>query len=246
MKNYKRYFILAILGALIIGLAFYLFLNNFLDSEKILVFSRDIEAGETITEEDLCYKAYYKKTLPEGYLTQKAGITGKMLHMDRKKGDYASTDILEEKKDNNLVSMLEDNEVLIAIQLPSFEPILDELTAGVRISVVSARRERDGFDNFDIGSEIKDGEKATFYNHDYLENNTFKLSRDILLVDKQIIVRELEILDLRRVETSQNTLINNSQKNTNVYLSCQISDAPYLAKIIQDGEFEIIVERNKN
>ncbi len=47
---------LAILGALIIGAAFYLFLNNYLDRQEILVAAREISSGEKIEKDDLCFK----------------------------------------------------------------------------------------------------------------------------------------------------------------------------------------------
>ena len=69
MKNYfKRYLILAVVGAVIIGLAFYLLLNNYLDREKILVAAQDIKAGTEITIDDLDYMEFYKNSLPADYL----------------------------------------------------------------------------------------------------------------------------------------------------------------------------------
>ena len=59
-KYYIKYLTLVIIGSIIIGLAFYLFLNNYLDKKEIIVASRDISVGETINEEDLYFKEYYK------------------------------------------------------------------------------------------------------------------------------------------------------------------------------------------
>ncbi|HEY0088523.1 MAG TPA: SAF domain-containing protein, partial [Candidatus Lokiarchaeia archaeon] len=58
-KYYRKYLILAITGSIIIGLAFYLLLNNYLDKREIIVASRDINAGEKIGEDDLYFKEYY-------------------------------------------------------------------------------------------------------------------------------------------------------------------------------------------
>ena len=64
-KYYRKYLILAIIGSIIIGVAFYLLLNNYLDRKEIIVASRDINIGEKIGEDDLYFKEYYKNSLPE-------------------------------------------------------------------------------------------------------------------------------------------------------------------------------------
>ena len=67
-KYYWKYLILAIIGSVVIGLAFYLFLSNYLDREEIVIVSKDISAGEEIKEDDLNLKEYYKNSLPDNYL----------------------------------------------------------------------------------------------------------------------------------------------------------------------------------
>ena len=62
-KYYSKYLILAIIGSIIIGLAFYLLLNNYLDKKEIIVASRNINAGEKVSEGDLDFKEYYKNSL---------------------------------------------------------------------------------------------------------------------------------------------------------------------------------------
>ncbi len=70
--NDKRYLILAIVGALIVGLSCYLFLNSFMDRVDIVVFARDIQQGETIQTEDLTFRQHYKNGLPESYITDQS------------------------------------------------------------------------------------------------------------------------------------------------------------------------------
>ncbi|MDZ7837492.1 MAG: SAF domain-containing protein [Actinomycetota bacterium] len=83
--NERRYLILAILGALIIGISSYLFLNNFLDKTEILVFSKDIKVGEIIREDDLYLKYFYKNSLPDNYLVDKSEAVGQEIFIERKR-----------------------------------------------------------------------------------------------------------------------------------------------------------------
>ncbi|MBC7334481.1 MAG: SAF domain-containing protein, partial [Actinobacteria bacterium] len=115
MNYYRKYIILAILGSLIIGMASYLFLNNYLDRKEILVAARYIEDGKKIDENDICVKEYYKDSLPEGYLTRKEDVIGKIINLPRRKDDYISIDMLLEKPEEGICSGLGEDEVVLSI-----------------------------------------------------------------------------------------------------------------------------------
>ena len=118
MKNYyKRYLVLAIIGAAIIGLAFYLLLNSYLDKEEIVVASKDLPVGTIINDEDLEYREYYKNSLPEGYVIDGKEIVGGIINIDRRKHDYISSDMFEIREDEDDFSNLETGEAVIAIEV---------------------------------------------------------------------------------------------------------------------------------
>ena len=112
--SYKKYIVIAVIGALIIGLAAYLFLSNFLERVNILVLSRDIQKGEIITEADLDFKEFYKNALPEGHLVYKQDVIQKSINLERKKGDFLRADMFEEKESKNILTDLLPGESIIA------------------------------------------------------------------------------------------------------------------------------------
>ena len=162
MKNYfRRYLILAIMGALIIGLAFYLFFNNYLDRERIIVAAQDIKAGAKLTTEDLTYMEFYKDSLPEEYSSSMDELIGNTMGIERRKGDHISLDMFDsEIKDNNIFSSLEDGGVIIAIEIQHPEPILEKLNNGDIVTIVSTTKDKDllqeSYKSEIINNEIED------------------------------------------------------------------------------------------
>jgi len=256
MKNYyKRYLILAITGAIIIGLAFYLLLNNHLDREKILVAAIDIEAGTQIAEDKLTYKEYYKNSLPEDYLLSADKIIGKKINIYRKKSDYISNDMFGQDGTNeNILSDLSDGDVIIAIEIQYPEPILNKLKNGDIVSIVSTSKDKDFLlENFNIGTDNSDDasrdESFEFYSVGYLsgsyiEMNTFDLSKNIISIDGQIVIRNLEIVSLQEdTDSNNNILINSDNKTSNLYFKCRLEDAPIIARLTADNKYKIIFEK---
>jgi Flp pilus assembly protein CpaB len=123
-KYYRKYLILAIMGSIIIGVAFYLLLNNYLDRKEIIVASRDINIGEKIGEDDLYFKEYYKNSLPENYLVSKEDAIGNIINIERKKDDYISKDMFDKDIQISIFDNLLPGDVMIAVNIQYLEPIL--------------------------------------------------------------------------------------------------------------------------
>lgn len=257
MKNYyKRYLILAITGSIIIGLAFYLLLNNHLDREKILVAATDIEIGTQITEDKLAYKEYYKNSLPGDYLLSAEGIIGNTINIYRKENDYISSDMFgQDGKDENILSNLDEGDVIIAIEIQYPEPILDKLKNGDIVSIISTFKDKDFLlENFNIGrNDLEDAEytyssksnNKGYLSGSYIEMNTFNLSENIISIDGQIVIRNLEIVCLQEDIDSNNNniLINNDSRTSNLYFKCRLEEAPIIAKLTADNKYKIIFEK---
>jgi hypothetical protein len=314
-RYYSKYLILAIVGSAIIGLAFYLLLNNYLDKKEIIVASRNINAGERVSEDDLSFKEYYNNSLPENYLASKEEIAGKIINIERKKDDYISSDMFDKGKDEpGIFDSLSDGDVLMTVNVQYTEPILGELKAGDCISIVStvydkdlvytnytgfsaigntgnnnsislnqiSEQEREGSEdeesneeinenyvnsedtsgkNFNIkdinnvdtnsgdmntgnisGENISNENNYFLMNGDYIDNATLKLSENVTLVNGQIIVRDLEIICIKKdvLSNNQNSFLNNSI--TSIYLKCNIKEAPFVAKLTKGDDYKIIVE----
>jgi len=319
-RYYRKYLILAITGSVIIGLAFYLLLNNYLDKKEIIVASRNINAGEKVGEGDVEFKEYYNNSLPENYLTDKEEVAGKVINIERRKDDYISSDMFDEAKaESGILDYLSDGDVLVTVNVQYAEPILKELKAGNFISIVSTvydkdlmyvdyrgisgngnvnsinnsisfnqvggqngqKKEGNKEDNesypssVDTGSknissenisnrnvssaaDINNGEvssgnmnsentssKNNYFSigGDYIDNATFKLSENIILVNGQVIVRNLEIMYIEKdvLNNDKNNFLNNSVV-TSIYLKCDIKEAPFIAKLTKNDDYKIIVE----
>lgn len=259
-KYYSKYLILAIIGSIIIGLAFYLLLNNYLDKKEIIVASRNINAGEKVSEGDLDFKEYYKNSLPENYLINKKDIVGKIIDNERRKDDYISSDMLSKEAQTSFFGGLSAGDVLITVNVQYTEPILRELTIGNHISIVSTVYDKDSiyseyidFSNTDNSKSLNLGNndndnyitgknKYSLVKGDYVDNATFKLSDNVMLINGQIIVRNLEIICIEKdiLNGSKNILLNNNI--TSVYLKCNIKEAPFVARLTKGDDYKIIVE----
>jgi hypothetical protein len=257
MKNYyKRYFILATIGSVIIGLAFYLFFNDYLDKEKILVAAEDIDSGTVISGNELTLREYYKNSLPEGYLLSVDKVTGKIINIDRKKNDFISIDMFEQEKgDSGMLSELNEGDVLITIRIQHPEPILDELKKGDFISIVSTFSD-DNFKlkNFKSGTFNADDSADTglaefnypgYFSENYIKMNTIELSENIVSIDGQLIVRNLEIVNLDEDNnTSSNSiLINNDTRTINLYCKCKLEEMPIIARLTAEDKYKVIFEK---
>ncbi|MBE3092384.1 MAG: SAF domain-containing protein [Actinobacteria bacterium] len=262
-KYYRKYLILAIMGSIIIGVAFYLLLNNYLDRKEIIVASRDINIGEKIGEDDLYFKEYYKNSLPENYLASKEDVIGNIINIERKKDDYISKDMFDKDIQISIFDNLLPGDVMITVNIQYLEPILKELKKGNYISIVSTVEDKDlisskYFESLNINSAkylnqdnyYKDGDEISDINKyfstgtDYIDNNTFDLSENIILINGQIVVRNLEIIYIEEnVENNnKNILLSSSNNTTVVYLKCSIKEAPIVARLTKDGNYKIIVE----
>jgi hypothetical protein len=253
-KYYIKYLILIIVGSIIIGLAFYLFLSNYLDKKEIIVASRNLSAGEKINEEDLYFKEYYKNSLPENYLTDKEAAIGNIINIERKKDDYISKEMFDKEIKSNIFEKLSPGEVIITINIQYIEPILRELKIGNCISIISTILEKDSIlsENF-VYSDIDNVGSNEYLNRnnyfstglDYIDSTTFYLSENVIWVDGQIIVRNLEILFMEENinNSNKNILLNNNiDNNTSIYLKCNIKEAPIVARLTKNNDYKIIVE----
>lgn len=262
-KYYRKYLILAIIGSAIIGLAFYLLLSNYLDREEIIVMSRDIDVGEEIKQDDIYLKEYYKNSLPENYLTSKKDVTGKKINIERRKDDYISADMFGEEKNISIFDNLTPGDVLIAVNVQHLEPILEELKKGDCVSIVSTIVDKDfipseyfesmnfnnskytnGYNYYGEEDGISDSSKYFLIDKDYISKSTFELSENIILINGQVVIRNLEIVCLEKDinNSNNNILINSGNNTTSVYLKCSIEEAPIVARLTKDDNYKIIME----
>lgn len=273
---YKKYLILAVVGALIIGVASYLFLNIYFNKEEILVAVRDIEKGEKIKEDDIDLKEFYKNSLPEDYLQSKEEVVGSIIQMDRKKGDFISKELFTKDLGKNIIDDLSKGEVLIAINMQYLEPLVEELKTGGSVSIISTQIDKELLNSskyvsgsYTNGSNyLQDDsnnssssksfiEEDSYYNciesleegncyikNDFMDNNSYKLSEKILLINGQLIVRNLEIVNIKEyIISKSSSLISGGEEQIVIYVKCSIKEAPIVARLTKDDKYKIVIEK---
>lgn len=262
-KYYWKYLILAIIGSVVIGLAFYLFLSNYLDREEIVIVSKDISAGEEIKEDDLNLKEYYKNSLPDNYLKNKKDVIGKVINIERKKDDYISADMFNEETNTSIFDNLSPGDVLIAVNIQHLEPILEELKKGDFVSIVSTTIDdeiipSEYFDSINVnnsnytnrnnyyeeGNDIKEANNYFLIDKDFISKSTFEISKNIILINGQVVIKNLEIVCIERSinNSNKNILMSSDNNNTSIYFKCDIEEAPIIARLTKSDNYKIIVE----
>jgi len=243
--SYKKYLWLAVIGALIIGAGTYLFLSNYLDRQEIIVAAKDLGAGDIIDEADICIKTYLKSALPENYLTKKSDLIGKIVMMDRKKDDPITDDVFKKKSNQNVIDTLKKGEVLLALNVNYEEPILEELKKSSIISIVSTEMDDLAsslyYDNSFKNEELKNSNNE----NGYLNSDVLQVSEKIVVVSNQIIIRNLEIAEIKKIANNEKNIISNNSKDVYyIYIKCGIKEAPLISRITKEDKYKIIVEKN--
>jgi hypothetical protein len=263
---YKKYLILAVIGALIIGIGSYLFLNKYLDRQEILVAAVEIKKGERIEDKDIILKQYLKSSIPENFIADKKKVIDKIIQIDRKKNDPVSIEMFSDAKNVNPIDNLKQDEVLLAIDLKYFEPLIDDLKVGNSISIISTQRDKELMDAFLKGSiqtnpgtgnntiiAIENQEQSSsgipaatatesISEKNYIDSNSFQLSEKIFIVNGQIIIKNLEVIDIRKITgKDSNVLINSDKSNTYIFIKCSFGEAPIISLVTKEDKFKLVV-----
>ena len=266
--SYKKYIILAILGSLIIGVAVYLFLNSYLEKVGIIVMKENISEGEVIKENNITTGYYLKNSLPENYFKNKEDAIGKSINTDRFKGDYLTESMFEKEKEEDFFKNLKSEEALISINLDLKEKISEELKLNCKIILVAIEKNKDLEDlfyknnisfsanreneilenNLNLNnSDVSGSNNKTDNSKNYIETSTFEISDNVSLIDGYLIIKNIEILQIKNSQEKNNTLISNSGNDlTTLFLKCKINEAPYIAGLASSGKYKIIIGNNLN
>jgi len=266
--SYKKYVILAILGSLIIGIAVYLFLNSYLENIEIIVMKENISKGEIIKENNITTGYYLKNSLPVGCFKNKADAIGKPINTDRFKGDYLTEDMFKKESEEDFFKNLKPDEALISINIDLKEKISEELKVNYMIMLVSIEKNKELEDLFsksnyssndfslkedniifDNDLNVNDydtpGSKNELNSKSYIETSTFEISDNVSLIDGYLVIKNIEVLQIKSFQDKSNSLISNSGSNvTTIYLKCKINEAPYIASLATNGKYKIIIGNN--
>ena len=153
------------------------------------------------------------------------------------------------------LAALKSGDVIIAVEIQHPEPILKKLKNGDIVSIVSTIRDKDFLqENFQPGlinnenDNISDLDITSYKDYSfssYIEMNTFPLSKNIVSIDGQIIIRNLKIVNLQKDtgESNKSLLINNEADSIEIYFRCSLEEAPIIARLTADSKYKIIYEK---
>ena len=96
--GYKKFFILAIIGALIIGFSIFLYLNSHFEKVAIAVLQADIKKGHTIKDEDVRDGFFYKQDVPVEAIRNKMCIRDRAMVKEGLRNVAAGANPLQLKK----------------------------------------------------------------------------------------------------------------------------------------------------
>ena len=257
----KKYIILAVIGAMILGIGTYFLLNNYFEKISIIAARTNIEKGQKIGPGDITVLQYYVGSLPEGYKTDQEDVIGRIAVVQRQPGDPITENIFNvSAAGSSKLDKLSKGEILIAISISYPEPLVDAIKAGNRISIVSTQKEeRDysslvnpGFEGINAnnlsgnitGSNPGDQDDIQYSTGGLTEPAGYTISENVLLIDGQIMVRDLEVIDIIEAENSQDNFLSPDSKSSPcLMIKCDLNEAPVISRITKENDYKIFLEK---
>ncbi|MBM3699839.1 MAG: hypothetical protein FJW68_02830 [Actinobacteria bacterium] len=237
----NKYFILAVAGAIIIAAGLYLLLDNYFEKVEIIVAARALPENTVIERQDISKMQYFKNSLPKGYITDEDMVIGRVLAVSRQPADPVTEAVFTAGPGQNIADSLKENEVMLALNIDSSEPIYKKLLQGSRISIVSSQKDKD-LESFTSRSseslmEIAEGS--------FIERSVFKLSKNIIAVDGQVVIKNLEIINLEKsFNPAAKGFAGNPAESLSVFIKCDIKEAPFITRLIKDNNYKIVLEKS--
>ncbi|MBN1299177.1 MAG: SAF domain-containing protein, partial [Actinobacteria bacterium] len=237
-------------GALVLGAGLYIFLNNHFEKVQIIVAKNFLDKNKTIELDDLASIECLKSSLPDGYVTSASEAAGKILQTERQPMDPITYTVFKEIPEGRFTSDLKESEVLIALSIDYAEPVVSELGAGTCISIISTEKEESlQYQNTQTGSFSNIIDKGIsekiFQEGSIIEKNIFSLSENIMVIDGQVIIKNLEVLGVSKTDDDKNRpLAGGGGSSTFIYMKCDIKEAPAIARITKDKNYKIVVEKS--
>jgi hypothetical protein len=238
ISKIRKYIILAISGAVIIGIGTFLLLNSYMEKVEIIVAKTDLPSEHEIKEGDISYIQYFKGSVPHGYFDKKDDVIGRKLTCERKAGDPITESVFKGNVQVNMVKNLKDGEVLMALDVPYTEPLIEELDIGRHISIVSTEKEK--LYSFNTGAN----NSATYESNEH-ENHSYSNNyADVVFIDGQVVIKGLEIVDIRIPEIKDDNLLTGSGKdNPYLFIKCSMNEAALISRITKEDKYKIFLEK---
>ncbi len=77
-----------------------------------------------------------------------------------------------------------------------------------------------------------------------IDLNSFSLDENIMIIDGQIIIKNLKIVDIKKTDTESNGLIAAKNKSSwCIFIKCSIKEAPVISRITKEDKYKIFLEK---
>jgi hypothetical protein len=77
-----------------------------------------------------------------------------------------------------------------------------------------------------------------------IDLNSFSLAENIMIIDGQIIIKNLKIVDIKKTDTESNGLIAAKNKSSwCIFIKCSIKEAPVISRITKEDKYKIFLEK---
>ncbi len=96
----------------------------------------------------------------------------------------------------------------------------------------------------DENSGMVKSENAGGTGKSIIDLNSFSLAENIIIVDGQIIIKNLKIVDIKETDAESNGLIASKNKSTwCIFVKCSIKEAPVISRITKEDKYKIFLEK---
>jgi len=77
-----------------------------------------------------------------------------------------------------------------------------------------------------------------------IDLNSFSLDENIMIIDGQMIIKNLKIVDIKKTDTESNGLITAKNKSSwCIFIKCSIKEAPAISRITKEDKYKIFLEK---
>jgi hypothetical protein len=124
------------------------------------------------------------------------------------------------------------------------ESVSTETTVGStdEIAIVTLDETSGGTTDGNIGSAPDETTGSTVKS--IIDLNSFSLAENIMIIDGQIIIKNLKIVDIKKTDTESNGLISAKNKSSwCIFIKCSIKEAPVISRITKEDKYKIFLEK---
>jgi hypothetical protein len=109
-------------------------------------------------------------------------------------------------------------------------------------AIVAIVETSDGVTNENTGNAPDENAGST--GKSIIDLSSFSLDENIMIIDGQIIIKNLKIVDIKKTDTESNGLITAKNKSSwCIFIKCSIKEAPVISRITREDKYKIFLEK---